>query len=56
MSLTRRELIKIYHDTKLNYRRSQRDKDIIYGIDTLYHAIMNYIDCVESPPYRQKLE
>lgn len=56
MSLTRKELIKIYHTTKLNYRRSQRDTDIIYGIDALYHALMNYIDGVESPPYRQKLK
>lgn len=56
MSLTRKELIKIYHDTKLNYRRSQRDEDIRYGIDVLYHALMDYIDCVESPPYRQKFE
>ena len=56
MSLTRRELIKVYHDIKLNYRRSQRDKDIIYGIDTLYHALMNYIDSTESLPYRQKIE
>ena len=44
MGLTRREINKVYEEVKSRYRRKIRDKDIIEGIDTLYKAMLDYID------------
>lgn len=44
MGLTRRELDKVYEEIKSRYRRKNRDKDIIEGIDILYRALNDYID------------
>lgn len=44
MSLTRKELDKVYEEVKLRYRRKNRDSEIIKGIDILYNALNNYID------------
>lgn len=46
MSLTRKELDKVYEEVKSRYRRKNRDKDIVEGIDILYQALNNYIDGV----------
>ena len=44
MSLTRKELDKVYEEVKSRYRRSNRDSEIIEGIDILYNALNDYID------------
>ena len=44
MGLTRRELAKVYEEVKSRYRRSNRDKELIEGIDILYKALNDYID------------
>ena len=44
MGLKRKELDKVYEEVKSRYRRNNRDKDIVEGIDTLYNALVNYID------------
>ena len=44
MGLTRKELDKVYEEIKSHYRRKNRDKDIIEGIDILYNALNDYID------------
>ena len=44
MSLTRKELDKVYKEVKSRYRRSNRDADIIKGIDILYNALDDYIN------------
>lgn len=44
MGLTRKELDKVYEEVKSRYRRINRDKEIIEGIDILYHALNDYID------------
>lgn len=54
MSLTRRELDKVYCNLKSQYRRKERDKDINRGIDELYDALIHYIDF--DTEYRQKLK
>ena len=36
----------MYEEIKSYYRRKNRDKDIVEGIDILYHALNNYIDGV----------
>ena len=46
MGLTRKELDKVYEEVKSHYRRKNRDKDIVEGIDILYQALNNYIDGV----------
>lgn len=46
MGLTRKELDKVYEEIKSHYRRKNRDKDIVEGIDILYQALNNYIDGV----------
>lgn len=53
MGLTRRELDEVYYKVKRLYRRKERDKDIRMGIDTLYDALIHYIDF--DTDYRQKL-
>ena len=54
MSLTRKELDKVYEEVKSQYRRKERDKYIHRGIDELYNALIHYIDC--GIDYRQKFE
>ena len=44
MSLTRKELDKIYGEVRSRYRRKNRDKDIIEGINVLYDALIHYVD------------
>lgn len=44
MGLTRKELDKVYEEVKSRYRRNNRDKDIIKGIEVLYEALDKYID------------
>ena len=44
MSLKRKELDKVYEEVKSRYRRKERDKDIVEGIDTLYNALNDYIN------------
>jgi hypothetical protein len=44
MSLTRKELDKVYKDVKSLYRRKNRDEDTNRGIDVLYQALVNYIN------------
>lgn len=44
MSLTRKELEKIYKDVTAFYRRKNRDEDVRRGIDVLYQALINYIN------------
>jgi hypothetical protein len=44
MSLKRKELVQIYEEVKAQYRRKERDKDILEGIDILYQALLHYID------------
>jgi hypothetical protein len=44
MGLTRKELDKVYKEVKSRYRRNNRDKDIIKGIEILYEALDEYID------------
>ena len=44
MGLTRKELDKIYEEVKSQYRRKNRDSEIIKGIDILYNALNDYID------------
>lgn len=44
MGLTRKELDKVYEEIKSHYRRKNRDKDIVEGIDILYRALNDYID------------
>lgn len=44
MSLTRRELDKVYEEVKSRYRRKNRDLEIIKGINILYNALNDYID------------
>ena len=44
MSLTRKELDKVYKDVKSLYRRKNRDEDMNRGIDVLYQALVNYIN------------
>jgi hypothetical protein len=44
MSLKRKELVQIYEEVKSQYRRKERDKDILEGIDILYQALLHYID------------
>ena len=46
MGLTRKELDKVYEEIRSHYRRRNRDKDIIEGIDILYRALNDYIDGV----------
>ena len=46
MGLTRKELDKVYEEVKSHYRRKNRDKDIIKGIDILYRALNDYVDGV----------
>ena len=42
MSLTRKEIDKIYEELKGLYRRRERDKDIHIGIDAFYQALLDY--------------
>jgi hypothetical protein len=44
MSLTRKELEKVYDKLYSMYRRKERDKDIRKGIDVMYNAIINYMN------------
>ena len=44
MGLKRKELDKVYEEVKLRYRRKNRDKDVVEGIDILYKALIDYID------------
>lgn len=44
MSLTRKELDKVYEEVKSRYRRKERDADIRKGINIMYNALLNYID------------
>ena len=44
MGLIRKELDKVYEEVKSRYRRKNRDKDIIKGIEVLYEALDKYID------------
>lgn len=44
MGLRRKELEKVYEKVKSRYRRNNRDKDIVKGIDVLYEALIDYID------------
>lgn len=44
MSLKRKELDKVYEEVKSRYRRKNRDKDIVEGINVLYNALTHYID------------
>ena len=44
MSLKRKELVQIYEEVKSKYRRKERDKDILEGIEVLYQALIHYID------------
>ena len=44
MSLTRKELDKVYEEVRSRYRRKNRDLEIIKGIDILYNALNDYID------------
>ena len=44
MSLTRKELDRVYEEVKSRYRRKGRDRDIIEGINMLYKALDEYID------------
>ena len=44
MSLTRKELDKVYEEVKSRYRRKNRDKEIIEGIDILYNALNDYMN------------
>ena len=44
MGIRRRELDKVYEEVKSRYRRNNRDKDIVEGIDALYKALSDYID------------
>lgn len=44
MGLTRKELDKVYEEVKSRYRRSNRDSEIVKGIDILYDALNNYIN------------
>lgn len=44
MSLTRKELDRVYDEVKGLYRRKERDKDIQLGIDIMYQSIMDYIE------------
>lgn len=44
MGITRKELDKVYEEVKSRYRRKNRDKDIIEGIEILYQALIHYID------------
>ena len=44
MSLKRKELVQIYEEVRSKYRRKERDKDILEGIDILYQALIHYID------------
>ena len=54
MGIKRRELTNIYEDVKSQYRRNNRDKDIIKGIDVLYEALMNYMDgCYNNSNLKQ---
>ena len=46
MGLTRKELDKVYEEVRSHYRRKNRDKDIVEGINILYQALNNYIDGV----------
>ena len=42
MGITRKELDKVYEEVRSRYRRKNRDKDIVEGIDALYKALSNY--------------
>ena len=44
MAIKRKELDIIYQEVKSRYRRSNRDKEIIEGIEVLYNALNDYID------------
>lgn len=44
MAIKRKELDMIYQEVKSRYRRNNRDKDIIKGIEVLYEALDKYID------------
>lgn len=44
MGLTRKELDKVYEEVRSRYRRSNRDIEIIEGIDILYNALNDYIN------------
>ena len=44
MAIKRKELDIIYQEVKSRYRRINRDKEIIEGIDILYNALNDYID------------
>ena len=44
MSLTRKELDKVYEEVRSRYRRSNRDVEIIEGIDILYNALDDYMN------------
>lgn len=44
MAIKRKELDKIYQEVKSKYRRINRDKDIIEGIEILYQALIHYVD------------
>ncbi|MBQ1550832.1 MAG: hypothetical protein IIZ67_01910 [Bacilli bacterium] len=48
MSLTRKELEKVYEDVRSLYRREQRDEDIRRGIDILYEALINYGNGIDN--------
>ena len=42
MSLTRKEIDKVYEELKGLYGRRERDKDIHIGIDAFYQALLDY--------------
>ncbi len=44
MSLKRKELVQIYEEVRSRYKRKERDKEIVQGIDILYDALVHYID------------
>ena len=44
MAIKRKELDIIYEEVKSRYRRSNRDSEIVKGIDILYDALNDYIN------------
>lgn len=42
MSLTRKEIDKVYEELKGLYRRKERDRDIQIGIEAFYQSLLDY--------------